>query len=138
MPRVVFYLNIRAREGFLLTFLEQKILARGWKAIIIAANGEGEQLDRRLWEARPANFIPHARIDAFNAEDNTPVLIAESGEEIPAAADVLILWGGDVPKDFSAFGHIVSAPPDDDTFQKQKTLFADSGCEINIHKMGGK
>lgn len=139
MPRAVFYLirgGDAAREGFLLNFLEQKILARGWKTLIITAPGKADELDERLWAARAGNFIPHARTNAFNAEDNTPVLLAESGEEAPAAADVLILWGGDAPEDCSAFGHIVIAPPDDATLQRQRTLFADKGCEINIHKIG--
>lgn len=119
----------------MLNFLEQKILGRGWKTLIITAPGEGDMLDERLWAARPGNFIPHARANAFNADDDTPVLIAESGEDAPGA-DVLILWGGDAPDDCSAFGHLVIAPPDDDTLRQQKAMFADRGCEINIHKIG--
>ncbi len=119
----------------MLNFLEQKILARGWDALVITAPGKADELDERLWTARAGNFIPHARTNAFNAEDNTPVLIAESGEDAPAAANVLILWGGDVPDDISAFGHIVIAPPDDDTLRQQKAIFADRGCEINIHNI---
>lgn len=141
VPRVVFYLirgGDAAREGFLLNFLEQKILARGWKTLIIAAPGKADELDERLWSARAGNFIPHARANAFNADDNTPVLIAESGESAPAAANVLILWGGDAPDNLSAFGHIVAAPPDDDALRQQKALFADRGCEINIHKIGAR
>lgn len=137
MPRVIFYLNLRARETFLLNFLEQKVLGRGMTALIVTAAGESARLDEWLWTARPGNFIPHALAGEFNAEDGTPILIAENADKPQTQADVLVLWGGETPAEFGGFGHVIIAPPrGDNGWQSQKDHFADRGCEINIHQMG--
>lgn len=93
MAEVRFYhLQRRTLEQALPKILE-KVLERGWRAVVMAGSAERvEQLDLHLWTYDPASFLPHgAARDGFAAEQ--PVFLTWKDEN-PNNATVLVLADG--------------------------------------------
>ncbi|AWJ87286.1 DNA polymerase III subunit chi (plasmid) [Azospirillum sp. TSH58] len=93
MTEVRFYhLQRRTLEQALPKILE-KVLERGWRAVVLAGSPERvDALNQHLWTYDPSSFLPHgAARDGFAADQ--PVWLT-ADEENPNGATVLILVDG--------------------------------------------
>ena len=93
MTEVRFYhLQRRTLEQALPKILE-KVLERGWRAVVLAGSPERvDALNQHLWTYDPSSFLPHGSArDGFAAEQ--PVWLT-ADEETPNGATVLVLVDG--------------------------------------------
>ena len=93
MTEVRFYhLQRRTLEQALPKILE-KVLERGWRAVVLAGSPERvDALNQHLWTYDPSSFLPHGGArDGFAAEQ--PVRLT-ADEENPNGATVLVLVDG--------------------------------------------
>lgn len=121
MPRVDFYVLAEADGESRLRLacrLAEKAFSPEQRVFVLASSSEeARQLDELLWTFRDRSFVPHALVDAPDA-DLMPVLIGTD----PAAveqADVLINLGAGVPAGYERFGRIVE-PLDGDRERRQQ------------------
>ena len=93
MTEIRFYHLTRTTLEQALPELLEKTLARGWKAVVMAASPERvEALTQHLWTYRPDAFLPHGNAKDGNAALQPIWLTAE--DERPNAAEVLFLTDG--------------------------------------------
>lgn len=92
---VWFYHLERSGLDRVLPELLERTLARGWRAIVRAREGERiEHLDGWLWAYRDDSFLPHGVVDA--QAERQPILLT-LGFDNPNGADVLFLVDGAEP-----------------------------------------
>ncbi len=93
MSEVRFYhLQRRTLEQTLPRILE-KVLERGWRAVVTAGSEERvEALCQHLWTYDPDSFLPHGTLKDGAPEDQ-PILLAMDDAN-PNGANVLILTDG--------------------------------------------
>ncbi len=69
--------------------LLQKVLQRGWRALVVSPERERiEHLDAWLWAFRDDSFLPHGLADEALA-DRQPVLLSTDGANANAAQAVV-------------------------------------------------
>jgi DNA polymerase III subunit chi len=93
MAEVLFYhLTASPLEATLPDLLERS-LARGWRVVVrFGSDGAMRALDAMLWTFRDDAFLPHGTAAAGHPEAQ-PVYLT-TGQEVPNAADVLMLVDG--------------------------------------------
>ena len=102
MTEIRFYhLQRKTLEDALPQILE-KVLERGWRAVIMAASEERvEVLNQYLWTYRDHSFLPHGSARDGDAEHQPIWLTVE--DENPSAGNVLILTDGAVSERVAEF-----------------------------------
>jgi len=94
-----YHLQRKTLEDALPQILE-KVLERGWRAVVMAASEERvEALNLHLWTYRDHSFLPHGSARDGNAEHQPVWLTIE--DENPNGSNVLILTDGAVSKRIS-------------------------------------
>lgn len=93
MAEVYFYhLTQRPLDQALPELLE-KVLERGWKAVVRGRNrARLERLDTVLWTRRDADFLPHGMAGGDHDAEQPVLLTTET--DTPNAADILLLVDG--------------------------------------------
>ncbi|MEI8393314.1 MAG: DNA polymerase III subunit chi [Rhodospirillaceae bacterium] len=93
MTEIRFYHLQRKSLDQALPPLLEKVLERGWRAVVLAGSEQRvEALNLLLWTANPASFLPHgSRRDGSPAEQ--PIWLTTEAEN-PNLANVLILTDG--------------------------------------------
>ncbi len=77
--------------------LLEKVLARGWRALVCAPEPSAlEALDQVLWTWRPDSFLPHGLSSAPRAESQ-PVLLSNRPDNENKAQVVILLHGAPAP-----------------------------------------
>jgi DNA polymerase-3 subunit chi len=121
MPRIDFYVLEEADGDSRLRLacrLAEKAFSPDQRVFVLAASAdEARQLDELLWTFRDRSFVPHALVDAPDA-DLMPVLIGTDAAAV-AKADVLINLGPGVPPGYERFARIVE-PLDGDRERRQQ------------------
>jgi DNA polymerase-3 subunit chi len=96
-----YHLQRKTLEDALPQILE-KVLERGWRAVIMAASEERvEVLNQYLWTYRDHSFLPHGSARDGDAEHQPIWLTVE--DENPSAGNVLILTDGAVSERVAEF-----------------------------------
>jgi len=91
-----FYHLERSALDSALYALLARILQRGHRAVVrLPDPGRVEALNRRLWELRPEDALPHGSAEDGHAEEQPVWLTA--GEDRPNGADVAVLAEGARP-----------------------------------------
>ncbi|HYH20071.1 MAG TPA: DNA polymerase III subunit chi [Azospirillum sp.] len=87
-----YHLQRRTLEQALPKILE-KVLERGWRAVVLAGSRERvDSLNQHLWTYDPASFLPHgAKRDGFAADQ--PIWLTDE-DEAPNGATVLVTVDG--------------------------------------------
>ena len=142
MTQVLLYVDVAERWRFLYGLLSRKVLARGWRTLIAAADeAEAERADRYLWTAEAGGFLPHARMEEQAAADS-PVVI---GVGTPAAdfhADALVWWQPQPPAFFGRFAHLIeivqNVPHEKEAARRRYQFYKSHGYPINLYRMGKK
>lgn len=141
MTEVFFYIledeaaNATARFACRLT---EKAHGEGHRAFIhVADAAQASAIDDLLWQFRQGSFVPHATIDALEADDDlTPVVIG-SGEPPAGFDDVLINLGGEVGPFFSRFArhNEIVGPAEVAAARQRYRFFKDRGYHLTTHKI---
>ncbi len=77
--------------------LLEKVLERGWRALICSADKDAlGELDRHLWTHKPDSFLPHG-ISAEPRAANQPILLSDQGENENNAQIVILVHGAKTP-----------------------------------------
>lgn len=93
---VWFYHLERSGLDQVLPELLERTLARGWKAIVRAREGERiEHLDGWLWSYRDDSFLPHAPDDE-PASARQPILLTTKSENLNDADALFLVDGADL------------------------------------------
>jgi DNA polymerase III subunit chi len=101
MTSIDFYFNAEDRLQVACR-LAAKALKQGSRLLIYAPDVDtASRLDTLMWTWPAIGFVPHAMVNAPLAAE-TPVLIA-SGEETPAACELLLNLGAECPPHFERF-----------------------------------
>jgi DNA polymerase III subunit chi len=96
-----YHLQRKTLEDALPQILE-KVLERGWRAVIMAASEERVKvLNQYLWTYRDHSFLPHGSARDGDAEHQPIWLTVE--DENPSAGNVLILTDGAVSERVAEF-----------------------------------
>ncbi len=93
MTEIRFYHLQRTTLEQALPKMLEKVLERGWRAVVRAGSRERvEMLDHHLWVYDPGSFLPHGSAAEGEPEDQ-PIWLTDR-EEAPNGATVLILTDG--------------------------------------------
>ena len=93
MTEIRFYHLSRNSLEQALPQLLEKVLERGWRAVVMAGSPErAEALAQHLWTYREGSFLPHGNAKDGFAEDQ-PIWLTEKDEN-PNGAKVLMLTDG--------------------------------------------
>ncbi|HYD32830.1 MAG TPA: DNA polymerase III subunit chi [Azospirillaceae bacterium] len=93
MTEIRFYHLQRKTLEQALPQLLEKVLERGWRAVVMAGSGERvETLTQHLWTQASDSFLPHGNERDGHPEDQPVWLTA--ADETPNGATVLILTDG--------------------------------------------
>lgn len=105
MTEVHFYHLTRSRLEQVLPDLLEKTLARGWKAVVMAASTERvEALTQSLWLYQPDSFLPHGSAKDGLAELQ-PIWLTDRDER-PNDAQVLFLTDGMTSANLNSFERV--------------------------------
>jgi DNA polymerase III subunit chi len=106
VTEVAFYQLRRTPLAQALPEILEKVLARGWRAVVRASSPERvEALNGQLWTYGRASFLPHgSRADGH--ADRQPVWLTDA-EENPNRADVLVLVDGAEAGSLAGFQRVV-------------------------------
>ncbi|MBE8158960.1 MAG: DNA polymerase III subunit chi [Betaproteobacteria bacterium] len=142
MTQVSFYVYVADRLRLLHGLLSRKILPRGWRTYVAAADdAEAGRVDDYLWTARPGDFLPHARAEDEAASDS-PVVIGAGEPDAAFAADALVWWQPSPPSSFGRFGNLIEIAEnragETAAARVRCRYYQEHGYPINIHKMGEK
>ncbi len=103
-----FYHCTRTPAADVAVRLAARAYESGARMLLLAAADALEPLDRLLWTADPASFLPHAV--AGRMEDAAqPLLLAPFADEVAAAANeagLLLLLQTGLPQGFEAFARV--------------------------------
>lgn len=103
---VLFYHLERQPLEKVLPGLLEKTLARGWRAVVQAANEERlDALDLSLWTYSEESFLPHGNARSGFATEQ-PIFLT-TGDENPNGAGVRFLVDGAKAAAFDAFNRLV-------------------------------
>lgn len=95
MTEIRFYHLLRTPLERALPQLLERVMQRGWRAVVMARSTERvESLNGLLWTYRADGFLPHGSAADGNAE-HQPVWLTEADEN-PNGANVLFLTDGAV------------------------------------------
>ena len=114
MTSIDFYFNAGDRLGVACR-LAGKALRHKKRVLIYAPQPElAHRIDRLLWTAQAASFIPHCAVhDPLAA--NTPVLIAGGDEPLPdLACEILLNLAADCPPFFERHQRLLEVVAQDD------------------------
>ena len=91
-----FYHLERSSLDQVLTELLEKVLGRGWRALVrVRDPGLLASLDERLWTWKAESFLPHGRWDEDQAAEQ-PVLLASGGNNANGAQALFIVDGAEL------------------------------------------
>lgn len=142
MTRVDFYIlkaeSASERERFACR-LAEKAFDQGHRVYIHAADeGAVARLDQLLWTFRPDSFLPHERIDAPDADVDTPIHIG-TGDEPGPHDDVLINLADEVPLFFSRFHRLAEVIAGDEAHRaagrERYRFYRDRGYPLEAHNL---
>ncbi|WP_371397870.1 DNA polymerase III subunit chi [Fretibacter rubidus] len=75
--------------------LMEKVLGRGWRALIKCRESDLGELDQFLWTYKNDSFLPHGRDDQPQA-DQQPILLSASATKADGADCIVLLDGAEV------------------------------------------
>lgn len=91
-----FYHLERSSLDQVLPELLEKVLGRGWTALVrVRDGGLLASLDERLWTWKAESFLPHGRWDDEQA-DRQPVLLTTDGSNLNGAQVLFIVDGAEL------------------------------------------
>ncbi len=70
----------------------EKVLASGERLLLVAEEDQLGRFDELLWSYAPDSFIPHARRERPNPEQQ-PILLSETAEPLNEAANIALADG---------------------------------------------
>ncbi len=77
--------------------LLEKVLERGWRALIRSGDAEALlALDRHLWTHRPDSFLPHGLSSEPRAATQ-PILLTQTADNENNAQIVILIHGAEIP-----------------------------------------
>lgn len=96
-----YHLSRKSLEQALPELLE-KVLERGWRAVVMAGSAERvETLTQQLWTYKEGSFLPHGNAKDGHAAQQPVWLTVE--DENPNAANVLLLTDGAASANIGAY-----------------------------------
>lgn len=96
-----YHLSRKSLEQALPELLE-KVLERGWRAVVMAGSAERvEALTQQLWTYKEGSFLPHGNAKDGHAARQPIWLTAE--DENPNAANVLLLTDGAISANVATY-----------------------------------
>jgi DNA polymerase-3 subunit chi len=106
MTEVLLYDLDRQPLERVLPVLIERVLARGWKAVVQAGSEERvEAISAALWTAGEGSFLPHGSVRDGNA-DLQPVWITTAADT-PNGARVRFLVDGEFASDFAGLDRVI-------------------------------
>ncbi len=140
MTRIDFYIlaatDSGARELFACRLVE-KAYVQGHRVYIHVPDAHAaEQLDGLLWTFRAGSFLPHERIEAPDADAETPIHIGW-GDDPGSHDDVLVNLCRDVPLFFSRFQRVAEViageDPEREAGRQRFRFYRDRGYDLKTH-----
>lgn len=119
--------------------LAEKAWQQGHRVHVVTDTEEGARaVDDLLWTFRQESFVPHERQTSAGAACDAPVVVA-AREHAPAAADVLINVGADLPAAAGAARRVAEIVGPGETARaagrERYRRYRDLGCELRSHRM---
>lgn len=108
MTAVAFHFNVPDKLGYTCRLL-RKVYRSGKRAVVVGEPAQLDQLNRRLWEFDPQEFIPHVRLKAQAAPERllaTPLWLADQARAAPDC-EVLVNLGDQAPDGGEAFARLI-------------------------------
>jgi DNA polymerase-3 subunit chi len=108
MTAVAFHFNVPDKLGYTCRLL-RKVYRSGKRAVVVGEPAQLDQLNRRLWEFDPQEFIPHVRLKAQAAPERmlaTPLWLADRAQAAPRC-EVLVNLGEQLPDGREAFARLI-------------------------------
>ena len=142
MTRVALYVRVSDKLRLLYMLLSRRIVPRGMRTFILAADDEeAEKVDRYLWTAAAGEFLPHARAESEAAADS-PAVVGTSEPAADFHADNLVSWGAETPPFFGRFSCLVdiaeNRPRDIEAARVRYKFYQEHGYPIDLHNMSEK
>ena len=139
MTRIDFYRYAQDKVRFACR-LAAKAHSQSSRMVVYSPRREVlDELDRTLWTFQATGFIPHCFVEAQIA-DETPVILATSGEALPHH-DVLLNLGEEWPPFFASFERlleIVGADDDDKARARERySFYKKRGYDIRVNDVEG-
>jgi DNA polymerase-3 subunit chi len=137
MTNIDFYFNAEDRLQVACR-LAAKAAKQGSRMLIYAPDTDtASRLDALMWTWPAIGFVPHSMVNAPLAAE-TPVLIA-SGEETPAACELLLNLGAECPPHFERFARlfeVISSSDEEKTNGRRRYRFyQERGYPITNHDL---
>jgi DNA polymerase-3 subunit chi len=137
MTNIDFYFNAEDRLQVACR-LAAKAAKQGSRLLIYAPDTDtASRLDALMWTWPAIGFVPHSMVNAPLAAE-TPVLIA-SGEETPAACELLLNLGAECPPHFERFARlfeVISSSDEEKTNGRRRYRFyQERGYPITNHDL---
>jgi DNA polymerase-3 subunit chi len=141
-PRVTFYVlddaDGRARGSWACRLIEKAWQLDNRVLVRLDSAEEARDLDELLWRFSDRSFVPHELCPPAGADD-APVLLM-TGDEPPAAADVLVNLGSAVPAWYDRFGRIAELIGGDEAARRagreRFRFYREQGLEPETHNLG--
>ena len=135
MTRIDFYRYAQDKVRFACR-LAAKAQSQSSRMVVYSPRREVlDELDRALWTFQATGFLPHCFVEAPLA-DETPVILATSGEALPHH-DVLLNLGEEWPPFFASFERlleIVGADDDDKARARERySFYKKRGYDIRVN-----
>ena len=140
MTRIDFYRYAEDKVRFACRLAAK---AHGASSRLVVYSPQREVLndfDRTLWTFQSTGFVPHCFVEAPIA-DETPVILATSGEALPHH-DVLLNLGDEWPPFFASFERLLEVVGADEADQEKAraryVFYKKRGYDIQINAIEGE
>ena len=120
--------------------LAAKAHAQSTRLVVYAPQREVlTEFDRSLWAYQATGFVPHCFVEAPVA-DETPVILATSGEALPHH-DVLLNLADEWPPFFASFERVLeligAGEADKERARERWSFYKKRGYDLKLHDIEG-
>jgi DNA polymerase-3 subunit chi len=137
MTNIDFYFNAEDRLQVACRLAAKAVKQRSRLLVYAPDADTASRLDKLMWTWPAIGFVPHSMVDGPLAAE-TPVLIA-SGEETPAACELLLNLGVECPPHFERFTRlfeVISSNDEEKTSGRRRYRFyQERGYPITNHDL---
>jgi DNA polymerase III subunit chi len=139
VTRIDFYRNAPDKLRFACR-LAAKAHSQSTRLVVYAPRREVlAEFDRSLWTFQATGFVPHCFVEAPIA-DETPVILATSGEALPHH-DVLLNLDEEWPPFFASFERVLEIVGTDEADKEKArsrwSFYKKRGYELQVHDIEG-
>jgi len=108
VTRIDFHSNAPDKAQHACRWLRKAVLDMGAQVVVTGEGTTLDDIDRRLWQLSPADFVAHCRADADpQVLQRSPVVLGLPGGTALSTHSLLLNVGAEVPAGFERFERMV-------------------------------